>query len=83
MSEYENFTDEVMRGLRDKGFVIVTDEFINQLITTLHMNVNAINVMAELANIQRYSLAKELKELSVRIADIAFSVEGVRDDQQG
>jgi len=81
MSEPKSLTDVMMSRLKEQGIVMMPDEFVNQLILTLHMNVNAINTMSKLADIKGYSLSKELNVLSVRIADIAFSVEGVRNDQ--
>lgn len=82
MSDRDNFTDEVISRLREQGIIMLTDDFIDQLIMTLHENVNAINIMQQLADLTGGHLSKEIKELSTRIADIAFSIEGVRNEQQ-
>jgi len=88
------FINQVMDGLKDEGFLMITDEFIDQLIITLHANVTAINSLIEIVKVENELLAlrcalptgnrqvESLKELSTRIAEIAFNVEGVRDDQR-
>ena len=92
MSEKE-FIDQVMDGLKDKGFLMIPDDFIDQLIITLHANVTIINNMTEIAEIENKMQnllmipkinrqVDSLKELSKNIAEIAFNVEDVRDDQR-
>ena len=73
---------------------MITDDFIDQLIITLHANVSAINSLIEIVEVENQLLAlrgslptgsrqvDSLKELSTRIAEIAFNVEGVRDEQR-
>lgn len=88
----DTFINEVMDRLKDKGVLMIPDDFIDQLITTLHANVNTINTMTKIAELQNQlqagSLPKvdrqvnSLKELSTRIAEIAFNVEDVRNDQR-
>ena len=89
----EEFVNEVRRKLRDNGFMLISDDFIDQLITTLHANVTTINTIAEIAvietKLQSISIyqptdrqVNSLKELSQRISEIAFNVEDVRDDQR-
>ncbi|WP_440824766.1 hypothetical protein [Psychrobacter cryohalolentis] len=90
----DTFINEVMDRLKEKGMLMITDEFIDQLIITLHANVTAINSLIEIVEVENKLLAlrcsiptgnrqvDSLKELSTRIAEIAFSVEGVRDDQR-
>ena len=85
--------NEVMDRLKDKGFLMITDDFIDQLIITLHANVTIINNMTEIAEIENKMQnllmipkinrqVDSLKELSTRIAEIAFNVEDVRNDQR-
>ena len=91
MSEKE-FIDQVMDGLKKEGYLMIPDDFIDQLIITLHANVTAINTMTEIAELEIKMLgsllptgsrqADSLKELSTRIAEIAFNVEDVRHDQR-
>ena len=87
------FINEVMDRLKDKGFLMITDDFIDQLIITLHANVTIINNMTEIAEIENkmqnlLMISKinrqvdSLKELSKNIAEIAFNVEDVRNDQR-
>ena len=86
------FINEVMDRLKDKGFLMITDDFIDQLIITLHANVTIINTMTELAELETKMLGsllptgsrqvESLKNLSVKIAEIAFNVEDVRDEQR-
>ncbi len=88
------FITQVMDGLKDQGVLMMPDGFIDQLITTLHANVTAINTMTQIAEIENKMLAisgslpigsrqvESLKELSTRIAEIAFNVEDVRDEQR-
>ena len=86
------FINQVMDGLKDKGVLMIPDDFIDQLIITLHANVTAINSLIEIVEVENKMLGsllptgsrqvESLKELSTRIAEIAFNVEGVRDDQQ-
>ena len=88
------FINEVMDRLKDKGMLMITDDFIDQLIITLHANVTAINSLIEIVEVENKLLAlrcaipigsrqvNSLKELSTRIAEIAFNVEGVRDEQR-
>jgi hypothetical protein len=88
----KDFVDQVMDGLKDKGYLMITDDFIEQLIITLHANVTTINTMTEIAAIETQMLGsllpkgsrqvESLKTLSTRIAEIAFNVEGVRDEQR-
>ncbi len=87
-----DFINQVMDGLKDEGFLMITDEFIDQLIITLHANVTIINTMTELAELETKMLGsllptgsrqvESLKNLSVKIAEIAFNVEDVRDEQR-
>ena len=84
--------NEVMDRLKEQGFLMITDDFIDQLIITLHANVTIINTMTELAELETKMLGgllptgsrqvNSLKELSTRIAEIAFNVEDVRNDQR-
>ena len=90
----DDFTTQVMNALKDEGVLMITDDFIDQLIITLHANVSAINSLIEIVEVENQLLAlrrelptgsrqvDSLKELSTRIAEIAFNVEGVRDEQR-
>lgn len=87
-----DFTNQVMDALKDKGVLMIPDDFIDQLIITLHANVTIINTMTQLAEIEVKMLGsllptgsrqvESLKELSKNIAEIAFNVEDVRNDQR-
>ena len=89
-----DFITQVMDGLKDEGFLMIPDDFIDQLIITLHANVTAINSLIEVVEVENKLLAlrcalptgnrqvESLKGLSTRIAEIAFNVEGVRDEQR-
>ena len=89
-----DFITQVMDGLKDEGFLMIPDDFIDQLIITLHANVTAINSLIEIVEVENQLLAlrcalptgnrqvESLKGLSTRIAEIAFNVEGVRDEQR-
>jgi len=87
------FINEVMDGLKEQGFLMIPDDFIEQLIITLHANVTAINTMTEIAELENKMQdmlllpkvnrqVNSLKELSTRIAEIAFNVEDVRNEQR-
>ena len=90
----DTFINEVMDRLKDKGVLMIPDDFIDKLITTLHANVTAINSLIEIVEVENQLLAlrcaiptgsrqvDSLKELSKRIAEIAFNVEDVRNDQR-
>ena len=89
----DTFINEVMDRLKDKGFLMIPDDFIDQLIITLHANVTIINTMKEIAEIENKMQnllmipkinrqVDSLKELSKNIAEIAFNLEDVRDDQR-
>ncbi|KAF0569984.1 hypothetical protein FQV37_2019 [Psychrobacter nivimaris] len=90
----DTFINEVMDRLKDKGMLMITDGFIDQLIITLHANVTAINSLIEIVEVENQLLAlrcaiptgsrqvDSLKELSKRIAEIAFNVEDVRNEQR-
>ena len=87
-----DFINRVMDGLKDKGVLMIPDDFIDQLIITLHANVTTINTMTQIAEIEVKMLGgllptgsrqvESLKELSKNIAEIAFNVEDVRNDQR-
>ena len=87
-----DFTNQVMDALKDEGYLMIHDDFIDQLIITLHANVTIINTMTQLAEIEVKMLGsllptgsrqvESLKELSKNIAEIAFNVEDVRNDQR-
>ena len=89
-----DLVNEVIDRLKDEGFLMITDDFIDQLIITLHANVTAINSLIEIVKVENQLLAirgslptgsrqvNSLKELATRIAEIAFNVEGVRDEQR-
>tara|TARA_R110000850_G_scaffold190033_1_gene315916 strand:+ start:536 stop:817 length:282 start_codon:yes stop_codon:yes gene_type:complete len=89
-----DLVNEVMDRLKGEGFLMITDDFIDQLIITLHANVTAINSLIEIVEVENQMLAlrcaiptgsrqvESLKELSKRIAEIAFNVEDVRNDQR-
>lgn len=88
------FINEVMDGLKKEGFLMIPDDFIDHLIITLHANVTAINSLIEVVEVENKLLAlhgrlptgnrqvESLKGLSTRIAEIAFNVEDVRNDQR-
>ena len=88
------FINQVMDGLKEQGFLMIPDDFIDQLIITLHANVTAINSLTEIVETENKLLAlhcalptgsrqvESLKELSARIAEIAFNVEDVRNEQR-
>ncbi len=88
----DELVNEVMDRLKDEGFLMINDDFIDQLIITLHANVTIINTMTQLAELETKMLGNllptdsrqvnSLKELSTRIAEIAFNVEDVRNDQR-
>ena len=88
----DDLVNEVIDRLKDEGFLMITDDFIDQLIITLHANVTIINTMTQLAEIEVKMLGsllptgsrqvESLKELSKNIAEIAFNVEDVRNDQR-
>ncbi len=88
----DKLVNEVMDRLKEQGFLMITDDFIDQLIITLHANVTIINTMTELAELETKMLGnllptgsrqvESLKELSKNIAEIAFNVEDVRDEQR-
>jgi len=89
-----DFINRVMDGLKEQGYLMIPDDFIDQLIITLHANVTAINSLIEIVKVENQLLAirgslptgsrqvNSLKELATRIAEIAFNVEGVRDEQR-
>ena len=88
------FINGVMDRLKDEGVLMIPDDFIDQLIITLHANVTAINSLIEIVEVENKLLAirgalptgsrqvESLKELSTRIAEIAFNVEDVRNEQR-
>ena len=88
----DTFINQVMDGLKEQGYLMINDDFIDQLIITLHANVTIINTMTQLAEIEVKMLGsllptgsrqvESLKELSKNIAEIAFNVEDVRNDQR-
>ena len=89
-----DFINEVMDGLKKEGYLMIPDDFIDHLIITLHANVTAINSLIEVVEVENKLLAlhgrlptgnrqvESLKGLSTRIAEIAFNVEDVRNDQR-
>lgn len=94
MMSNSDLVNEVIDRLKDEGFLMITDDFIDQLIITLHANVTAINSLIEVVEVENKLLAlhgrlptgsrqvDSLKGLSTRIAEIAFNVEDVRNDQR-
>ncbi|HCR88246.1 MULTISPECIES: hypothetical protein [Psychrobacter] len=87
-----DLVNEVMDRLKEQGYLMIPDGFIDQLITTLHANVAVINTMTEIAKIETQMLGsllptgsrkvESLKILSKNIAEIAFNVEDVRNEQR-
>ena len=89
-----DFITQVMDGLKDEGMLMIPDDFIDQLITTLHANVTAINSLTKMVETENKMLVirgllptgnrqvESLKGLSTRIAEIAFNVEDVRNEQR-
>ena len=88
----DTFINQVMDGLKEQGVLMMPDGFIDQLIITLHANVTIINTMTQIAELETKMLGsllptgsrqvESLKNLSVKIAEIAFNVEDVRNDQR-
>lgn len=86
------FINQVMDGLKEQGYLMINDDFIDQLIITLHANVTLINTMTKIAELEVQMLGSliptgsrqvdSLKLLSKHIAEIAFNVEDVRDEQR-
>ena len=84
---------EIMDGLKKEGMLMINDDFIDQLIITLHANVTIINNMLKIAELENELQAitltpkvnrqvESLKNLSAKIAEIAFNVEDVRNEQR-
>ena len=88
----DDLVSEVIDRLKGEGFLMITDDFIDQLIITLHANVTLINTMTQIAELETTMLGsllptgsrqvESLKNLSVKIAEIAFNVEDVRSEQR-
>ena len=88
----DELVNEVMSRLKEQGFLMINEDFIDQLIITLHANVTIINNMTQLAELETKILGsllptgsrqvESLKNLSVKIAEIAFNVEGLRHEQR-
>ena len=90
----DTFINQVMDGLKDEGMLMIPDDFIDQLITTLHANVTAINSLTKMVETENKMLVirgllptgnrqvESLKGLSTRIAEIACNVEDVRNEQR-
>ena len=88
----DDLVNEVIDRLKDEGFLMITDDFIDQLIITLHANLTLINTMTQIAELETTMLGsllptgsrqvESLKNLSVKIAEIAFNVEDVRNEQR-
>ena len=88
----DELVNEVMSRLKEQGFLMINEDFIDQLIITLHANVTTINTMTQIAELETKMLGsllptgsrqvESLKELSTRIAEIAFNVEDVRHEQR-
>ena len=88
----DDLVNEVIDRLKGEGFLMITDDFIDQLIITLHANVTLINTMIQIAELEVKMLGsflptgsrqvESLKNLSVKIAEIAFNVEDVRNEQR-
>ena len=89
-----DFITQVMDGLKEQGYLMIPDDFIDQLIITLHANVTSINTLIKIVEIENKMLAirgslptgnrqvESLKKLSTHIAEIAFNVEDVRNAQR-
>ena len=87
-----DFLNRVMDGLKEQGYLMIPDGFIDQLIITLHANVTAINSLTKIAELEVKMLGnaiptgsrqvESLKALLTRIAEIAFNVEDVRNEQR-
>ena len=88
----DELVNEVMSRLKEQGFLMINEDFIDQLIITLHANVTIINTMTEIAELETKMLGsliptgsrqvESLKNLSVKIAEIAFNVEDLRHEQR-
>tara|TARA_R110002051_G_scaffold66498_6_gene120398 strand:- start:4515 stop:4790 length:276 start_codon:yes stop_codon:yes gene_type:complete len=88
----DELVNEVMSRLKEQGFLMINEDFIDQLIITLHANVTIINNMTQLAELETKILGsllptgsrqvESLKNLSVKIAEIAFNVEDLRHEQR-
>ena len=67
--------NEVMDRLKDKGFLMITDDFIGQLIITLHANVTIINTMTELAELETKMLGSLLPTGSRQVNSLKRVIE--------
>ncbi len=84
--------NKVIDRLKDEGFLMIAEDFISQLIITLHTNVTFINTMTQIAELETKMLGSllptgsrqlnSLKNLSVEIAKTVFNVEDVRNAQR-
>jgi hypothetical protein len=62
--------------------VWLSGDYIEQIITTLMINVKALNALAELADIKGDTVADEINDASMRVLDIAmFLTEATTNDQ--
>jgi len=74
--------NEVMARLKEEGSVIVTQESMMMLSQCLHENVEIINLMREMDEVMQGRLHKNLSRMSIRLQEVAFTVERVAQDQE-
>lgn len=78
----EELVAMVMEALQENGNVVITQDWIKELVSCLHLNVDVINKMNEIEKERGGLLCEHFELLAQRISHIAFTVENVAHAQE-
>lgn len=74
--------EEILESFRKNGWVMLPDDFMQNTIDTLHHNIHAIKLMAEIEVLRGGCLDENIALLQKNLSDVAFTLEKVMYDQQ-
>lgn len=74
--------EEMLEHFRSHGWIMLPDEFIQDMIDAIHHNIHAIKLMAEIETLRGGYLNENIELLQKNLSGVAFTLEQVMYDQQ-
>ena len=74
--------EKMLEHFRSHGWVMPPDDFMQTTIDTLHHNIHAIKLMAEIEALRGGYLNENIALLQNNLSNVAFTLEQVMYDQQ-
>lgn len=75
-------SDEMLKKLRESGWVMIHEDFVQVFIDAMHQHSVIVKTMAEIEELRDGAMTDNMKLLSIRLSEIAFTLEDIMHKQQ-